>query len=289
MASEQQALDVPQHVLDYLRGHATLTLATASPTHVPRATTLTYASDGVTLYFWTRPDTATARHMQQNPVVAFAIDDYAADWRETKGIQGTGEARVLLDRREIAHAVELLAEKFASLAPESPANVSIWRIDPTAIEFIDNTEVQGDSDQTLGLEYARDLAYNVFRELPPSNVATVAAKLQTTQVGPGEVIVRQGGPADKFFIIVDGEAEVLREEDGETETVNVLGRGDFFGEIGILRDLPRTATVRSVTPVTLLSMDRDAFRSLVAQSLETTDQFDQVIRERMDRLVAGGQ
>jgi nitroimidazol reductase NimA-like FMN-containing flavoprotein (pyridoxamine 5'-phosphate oxidase superfamily) len=286
MASEQAAVEVAPHVLDYLRDHATLTLATASPTGVPRATTLTYANDGLTLYVWTRPDTTTARHIQQNPVVSFAIDDYASDWRETKGIQGTGECRVVLDADEIAHAVGLLAEKFQSLSPESPANVSFFRITPTELDFIDSARADGaDADQTLEIEYARDVVYSVFRELPAGNVATIASKLQTMEVDAGEVIVRQGAPADKFFIIVDGEAEVLREGDGEAETLNTLGRGDFFGEIAILRDLPRTATVRAVTPVTLLAMERDAFRALVAESLGTTDQFDRVIRDRMNRAI----
>lgn len=284
MASEE----IPPHVLDYLREHETLTLATASPTGVPRATTMTYANDGVTLYFWTRPETTTTRHIQQNPLVSFAIDDHVSDWRETKGIQGTGECHVLLDPGEISHAVDLLTQKFPSLSPESTANVSFCRIAPTALEFIDNA--RGDvpeSDQTLGLEYARDVVYSVFRELPAADIATIAAKLQTLEVDAGEVIVRQGGPADKFFIVVDGEAEVVREGEDKTEPLNVLGRGDFFGEIAILRDMPRTATVRALTPVTLLAMERDAFRSLVAQSLGTTDQFDQVIRDRMYRLIAG--
>ena len=71
--------------------------------------------------------------------------------------------------------------------------------------------------------------------------------------------MRQGAPADKFFIIVDGEVTVLRDDGRSGEApVATLRRGQFFGEIAILRDTPRTATVRAVTPVTLLTMDREA-------------------------------
>ena len=68
--------------------------ATASRAGVPRAATLTYVNEGVALYVWTRPETTTARHIEQNPFVSFAIDEYAADWRETRGIQGAGEAQI---------------------------------------------------------------------------------------------------------------------------------------------------------------------------------------------------
>src|SRR5262245_25138176 len=101
MGSNSPALDVPGHVLDYLQEQPTLTLATASATGTPRATTLIYVNDGPTVYVWTRPDTATARHMEQNPAVSFAIDEYTSDFRATKGIQATGEASVVLNPAEV--------------------------------------------------------------------------------------------------------------------------------------------------------------------------------------------
>ena len=65
-----------------------------------------------------------------------------------------------------------------------------------------------------------------------------------------------------------------------------LKQGQFFGEMAILRDSPRTATVRAITPTTLLTMDRDVFRNLVAQSLATTEDFDRVIRQRLAELAS---
>jgi CRP-like cAMP-binding protein len=111
----------------------------------------------------------------------------------------------------------------------------------------------------------------------------MASELQTVQVDPGTVIVRQGAPADKFFIIVEGEVEVIREDGGDERRLATLGRGQFFGEMAILRDTPRTATVRASAPTTLLSMERDSFRGLVAQSLGATQDFDRVIQERLRR------
>src|SRR5205814_5887231 len=70
----------------------------------------------------------------------FAIDEYAADWRQTKGIQGSGEGRQLLNPDEIRHAVELFQEKFEALTGGLPSNISLFRITPTELQFIDRSE-----------------------------------------------------------------------------------------------------------------------------------------------------
>ena len=279
MSSETSAIEVPPHVLEYLREHKTLTLATASAAGVPHATTLVYVNDGLPIYVWTKPETTTARHVQQNPVVSFAIDEYAQDWRDTKGIQARGDAEVVLDGDEIRRVIALFEEKFPSLAGMLGASLSFFRLTPTELQFIDNTAA---APSDVG--FHRDLVYSIFRELPEQDVETVEAQLRTVQVGPGEVVVRQGAPADKFFIIVEGEVEVVRESDGASRPLATLGRGQFFGEIAILRDTPRMATVRALKPTTLFAMERDIFRSLVAQSMGTTDDFDRVIRQRLDEI-----
>jgi uncharacterized protein YhbP (UPF0306 family) len=282
MATETPVTDVPSHVFDFLGEKNTLTLASASRGGIPRATTLAYANDGVAIYVWMRPETTTAEHIEENPVVSFAIDEYSADWRDTKGIQGLGECRTVLNAEERRRAISLFETKFPALSGALSSGVSIFRISPTQLQFIDNS-AGGDGNKT---EFRKDLVYNIFGDLPEQEADTLAAKLNTTQVDAGDLIVRQGAPADKFFIIVDGEVEVLREEGGQSHTVATLGRGQFFGEIAILRDTPRMATVRAKTAAVLFAMDRDVFRSLVAQSMGTTADFDSVVRRRLDELGA---
>ena len=58
------AIDVPQHVLEYLQQHQTLTLATSSPAGVPHAATLVYVTDGLAIGVWTQPDSVTARNIE---------------------------------------------------------------------------------------------------------------------------------------------------------------------------------------------------------------------------------
>jgi len=276
-------LEVPQHVLEYLAEQQTLTLATASPHAVPWAATFTYANEGPVLYVWTRPDTTTARHMEQNPIAAFTIDEFSSDFREIHGIQGSGECRVLLDPSEIKRVVELFERKYPPLAGTLSSNVSFYRLAPAELQFIESKT----GGTGAAVTFPRDIVYSVFRDLPEQEAESLTAELQTVEVGPNEVIVRQGAPADKFFIIVDGEVEVVRSDDGSEHVLATLKRGQFFGEIAILRDLPRVATVRAVAPTTLFAMERRAFQGLVAQSLGTTQDFDRVIQERLDEIGAG--
>ncbi|SRR5438034_4697173 len=282
MGSNAPVVDVPQHILEYLNTQPTLTLATASRRGIPRATTLTYVNEGVSVYVWTRPATTTARQMEENPIVSFAIDQYADDWQDTKGIQAAGEAQVVLNPTELSRVIALFEDKYPPLTGTLESGVSLFRITPTELQFIHNSGATPSSGG--GVSYSRDLVFSVFHDLPQAEVETVAAKLQTVQVGAGDTIVRQGAPADKFFIIVDGEVEVVHEQDGQSRRLATLTNGQFFGEMAILRDTPRMATVRAIEPTTLFAMERDAFRGLVAQSMGTTQDFDQVIQQRMEEI-----
>jgi len=274
--------ELPQETLDYLRARETLTLATASPRGLPHAASFVYVNEGPAIYFATLPDTRTASHIDQNPVVSFTIDAYSSDWHRTKGIQAVGECQILLNANEIHHVVELFQKRFPFLSNQLTTNRSFFRITPSEIYFIDN---EGFTKETQDLtDYRRSLVYSVFRELPVVALESLEARLESVQVEAGSVIVRQGAPADKFFIVVDGSVEVVHEEDGQpSRPLTVLRSGEFFGEIAILRETPRSATVRALTPTTLLAMDRETFRGLVAQALGTTQDFGAVIQERLER------
>jgi uncharacterized protein YhbP (UPF0306 family) len=285
MSTEATVTDVPQHVLDYLGEHMKLTLATASTSSVPHAATFMFVNIGPKLYFWTRPETVTAKQIEQNPVVSFTVDDYIDDWTKMKGVQGTGECRALLDAQEIISVVRLFSEKYPTAqASGATTNLSFFRVTPTQLQFIDNTEggARQEEDE-FGLDFKREQVYSVFSGLPRQQSLGFTGELQPINVKAGEIIVRQGAPADKIFIIVKGEVGVEREEpDGTKVELETLRDGQFFGELAILRDTPREATATAQTDVTLLALQRDTFQKLVAGSLGATGDFDRVIKERME-------
>lgn len=95
----------------------------------------------------------------------------------------------------------------------------------------------------------------------------------------GETIFNQGDPADAFYIILEGQVEVLeRDEKGQEKRVNALGPGQAFGEIGILKRIPRTATVRALDETHLLALEREAFLNLAADLDEDADHLARIIK-----------
>jgi len=284
MTTERAMVELPPHVLEYLSAQRTLTLATASLAGVPRASTFLYVNDGPTLYFWSRPQTTTARHIEQNPTVSFAVDDFASDLRQTKGVQGSGECSVLLSGEEIARVADLFGRKFPDLSPGNTMSISFFRVAPIELEFIDNSgEGASAPGGTFGAEFHRERSYSVFENLPAFDTDTITGQLQPSTADAGDVIAREGGPADKFFVLVEGEVELVR----GGAVLATLGPGAFFGEMAIMRDVPRSASVRATKPSKLLAMERDAFRDVMAQALGTTAEFDKVIRDRLGPLESG--
>ena len=145
--------DIPGDVLDYLGSQKTLTLATSGDDG-PWAATLTYANDGSDLYIWTKPGSTTARHLDQNPVAAFAIDEYTEDWRQTKGIQGRGSCAVV-EGEAIAKAADLIGQKYPKLRPGSTSAVMFFKIEPDSLELIDNSRGVDDGGD-FGADYRRE-------------------------------------------------------------------------------------------------------------------------------------
>jgi nitroimidazol reductase NimA-like FMN-containing flavoprotein (pyridoxamine 5'-phosphate oxidase superfamily) len=151
------ATEVPQPVLDYLSSGKTVTLATAGADGTPHATTFMYANDGLSLYFWARPNSMTAQQLRDNPRVSFAIDEYVEDWNKAKGIQGDGDCQAA-SGDEMARAVELFADKFPSPSSgASTTNISFFKITPHALQFIDNAGTKINvSDSEFGMDFHRE-------------------------------------------------------------------------------------------------------------------------------------
>jgi hypothetical protein len=99
----------------------------------------------------------------------------------------------------------------------------------------------------------------IFAPLPGSTLEQLAGALEEVRAPVGEEIVRQGEPGDRFYLIKEGTLEV--HIDGEL--VQSLGPGDSFGEIALLKDVPRTATVTARTEAALFALDRRQFLAAV--------------------------
>lgn len=105
----------------------------------------------------------------------------------------------------------------------------------------------------------------ILSDLDKWERANVADALERCDFEPGVHVVEQGQPGDEFFIILEGEAVVLqkRSDDAPFETVGHLASGDYFGEIALLLDRPRAATVVAKTPLKCVKLDRNRFERVM--------------------------
>ena len=117
------------------------------------------------------------------------------------------------------------------------------------------------------------LGLPIFGSLPPERLEPAAMALEQVPVTAGADIIRQGEPADRFYIIADGTFAVRHRADdaGPSRQLRQMGRDEVFGEIGLLTGAPRTATVTAVTDGLLYALDGPAFLDLVGTGgLRTT-------------------
>jgi CRP-like cAMP-binding protein len=127
------------------------------------------------------------------------------------------------------------------------------------------------------------LGIDIFSPLPPPTLESLARSLIPVRVEAGREIVREGEPGDRFYIIDSGEVEVV--SDGRV--LNVEGPGEYFGEISLLRDVPRTATVRAQDDVELRALERDDFIAAVTGHAVSAEVADSVVATRLSSLRPG--
>jgi cAMP-dependent protein kinase regulator len=96
--------------------------------------------------------------------------------------------------------------------------------------------------------------------LPGQTLARLAKRMERHEVAPGTVLVREGEPGDRFYVVFAGMLSVTQRAVGHR---NVLRPGDYFGEVALTMDVPRTATVAAITPAVVASCDRETFDELL--------------------------
>ncbi len=121
------------------------------------------------------------------------------------------------------------------------------------------------------------LGIPMFSPLSPPVLEQLAAGLAPVSASAGEEIIRVGDHGDRFYVVSSGEVEVF--VDGRPPKRE--GEGTYFGEIALLRDVPRTATVRAATDVELYALDRDDFLPAVTGHAGSAQAAEAVIGARM--------
>lgn len=146
-------------------------------------------------------------------------------------------------------------------APTSQIVAHVDGIGATVHGILHHAGVSSTSPSAVAEAIARVrlVASGLFRRLPPDVLAGFATALEPEVVDAGRTVVRAGERGDRFFVIGHGRVQVL--VDGRS--VRVQGIGDFFGEIALLRDMTRSATVQALEPTVLYSVDRATFLGIL--------------------------
>jgi CRP-like cAMP-binding protein len=133
----------------------------------------------------------------------------------------------------------------------------------------------------------------LLQVLPPEEVVQLIPHVKTTRFSAGETIFREGDIASKLYFIVEGSVQVIRGSDTDSKFIAELGEGDTFGEIALISDQPRTATVLAITDIEVCSIHKIEFEHLIKQSPAIREASNKMVKERLydiqekDKTLAG--
>jgi MFS family permease len=135
-----------------------------------------------------------------------------------------------------------------------------------------------DSEATVPIvEISLLRSLNIFAPLPAPVLESLARSLDPERVAAGTVVIREGEPGERFYAIANGEVEVS----AGGRQLAIRRRSEGFGEIALLRESPRTATVTAVTDTLLYGLDKQPFLSAVTGHSAAAEVAEDVVRERL--------
>ena len=122
----------------------------------------------------------------------------------------------------------------------------------------------------------------LFAKIEPSKLKLLAFTSQRLTFKPGDSLFHQGDVGDALYIIVEGDAEVLVDAPGGPMTVATMGKNDFVGDIAVLCDVPRTATVTAKSELITMRISKELFFQLVCQFPQIAIEIMRVLAHRLD-------
>ena len=120
----------------------------------------------------------------------------------------------------------------------------------------------------------------LFPDLTPRTLTQVADQMKLEKHPAGTTIIRQGDPGDKFYLIKQGEVDVLVRKEGTTRSVAKQRRGEYFGERALILDQPRAATIVALEDVEVYSLGREEFQAVRNASASFQEELRKALFER---------
>ena len=206
---------------------------------------------------------AIARGLIHNPRIVLA-DEPTAALDEESGREAVTMLREMADRDGctvliVTHDNRILdvADRIINMVAGHIKNDSNVKQTEAVCEFLRKTEF--------------------FADLTPRTLAELAHNIEIKQYVKDDQIVRQGDGGREFFMITEGNVAIVRSENGKDETLNQLEAGSYFGEVALIKDQPRNASVIATEPTTCYVLDREEFRAVV----DASDSFGSELRKAL--------
>ncbi len=174
----------------------------------------------------------------------------------------TADTSVLrtLSRGESFGELGLLEHAPRAATVRAATETELFEVDESTFDYLLADTIRA-PDFAPTLQAVAELqSLSAFAGLESRELSDILAHGRWINVSPGEAIVEQGEVGDAFYAIRSGQVDVIRDE----ELVRTLGPGDYFGEVALLKDVPRTAAVAARTPVRAFRLDREGFDRVVA-------------------------
>ncbi len=136
----------------------------------------------------------------------------------------------------------------------------------------------------MSLEEDVELLRNIplFAKIEPSKLKLLAFTSQRLTFNAGDSLFKQGDAGDALYVIMEGEADVLVDTPGGQITVATMGTHDFVGDIAVLCDVPRTATVTATSKLVTMRITKDLFFQLVCQFPQIAIEIMRELARRLD-------
>lgn len=265
----------------------------------------------------TRRSSTELRTLRDHDSVTSPVDLFGSSADRSQPIEVLALSRVLGGRRSDPFAASRAAST-SSEFDDQPGTFEITLEDADLLvseaEAVDEADLPSVSAEThvevapadeidwsdVALEELRDVATTVaappsepempqiplFSSLPTADLLTVIQRMALHEVEPQQIVVKEGDRGGSLYVIVDGEVAVTVGQGVESRELARLGQGAFFGELGLLTDNPRSATVTATGPTRLLEISRDLAWEVIEHAPEVLRTLLRFFRDRMlDRLV----
>lgn len=189
--------------------------------------------------------------------------------------------------KSVPQMVGITPRYLSRLLPWVEVNSGTYRVNRQKIVLAQDEKIKFDFEGGDGHIQASHLkALSLFQNVDEEILERLAGEFKGETYSPGEIIINEGDPGDKFYIVLSGKTEASRVGKHDRNIrLGIMNEGSCFGEIALLMDSPRVASVEALTPTSLLALDRKDFDKLLKDVPGLKDHLNSVMEER-ERLLA---